>query len=195
MIEICLVTKDGITRQAYNGREMDDETAQWFVSRADYGRVVVQLQAAELKVKELERECSGLELLRREEQLARHEAQDRAEKAEAKLTEYLSYTPKVPTQPYERDLAERLLKAEKERDELKAKIFSLELNRTEMFAAERLCDNQKLQRAREGLEFYAQQTNLYGERSSQFNSDAENYRILDDKGKLARQVLTEIEEK
>lgn len=42
---------------------------------------------------------------------------------------------------------------------------------------------------REALEFYAQQTDLYGEKSSQYNSDYENYRILEDKGTRAREAL------
>lgn len=47
---------------------------------------------------------------------------------------------------------------------------------------------------REALEYYAQKTDLYGEKSSQYNCDYENYRILEDKGSRAREALKKCED-
>lgn len=47
------------------------------------------------------------------------------------------------------------------------------------------------------LQFYGDdesKANLYGKFSSQFNSDYENYQILADKGKRARNALAEVEQ-
>lgn len=49
--------------------------------------------------------------------------------------------------------------------------------------------------AKEVLEFYADhsaKTNLYGRCISQYNSDAENYEILSDKGARAREFLKKL---
>jgi hypothetical protein len=53
----------------------------------------------------------------------------------------------------------------------------------------------KLEQAVSTLEFYGDnesRANLYGKFISQYNSDCENYRILDDKGERARQTLEEL---
>lgn len=36
MKEVCLVTKDGVTRLAENSDEMEHPSAEWFVSYEDY---------------------------------------------------------------------------------------------------------------------------------------------------------------
>lgn len=55
----------------------------------------------------------------------------------------------------------------------------------------------KLKIADEALEYYSQhdkKTNLYGAAVSQYASDSENYRVLEDKGTRAREALAKLRE-
>lgn len=54
-------------------------------------------------------------------------------------------------------------------------------------------ERERAERYKKALQFYAQKTDLYGERAHQMNTDRENYRILEDKGYIAREALKETE--
>lgn len=52
MKEICLVTKDGLTRQAENSSEFKHESAEWFIHHDDYNRLAIEHDALLAKLAE-----------------------------------------------------------------------------------------------------------------------------------------------